>query len=56
MDEKELWARFCEGGKVADYLEYRNCVNATNKTELELSDKDNRTGTRDKGTEYRGVR
>ncbi len=52
MDEKELWERFCQGGKVEDYLEYRNCVNATNKTELEPSDKDNRTGARDKGTEY----
>ncbi len=56
MDEKELWARFCEGGKVADYLEYRNCVNANSKTELEPSDKDNCTGARDKGTEYWGVR
>lgn len=51
MDENELWQRFCEGGKVADYLEYRNCVNAVNKTELVESDKDNRTGSRDKGTE-----
>ena len=33
MDENELWQRFCEGGKVADYLEYRNCVNVVNKTE-----------------------
>ncbi len=55
MDEKELWARFCEGGKVADYLEYRNCVNVTNKTELEASDKDNCTGACDKGAEHRGI-
>lgn len=53
MDEKELWARFCEGGKVADYLEYRNCVNVINKTELEASDKDNCGGARDKGAEHR---
>lgn len=56
MNEKELWARFCEGGKVADYLEYRNCVNVINKTELKPSDKDNGIGSGDKGTEYRGVR
>ena len=53
MDENELWQRFCEGGKVADYLEYRNCVNVVNKTEQELRDKDNRTGSCNKGTEYR---
>ncbi len=53
MDENELWQRFCEGGKVSDYLRYRDCVNAVNKTELELSDKNNRTGSCDKGTEYR---
>lgn len=56
MDEKELWQRFCEGGKVADYLEYRKCVNAVNKTELEPLDKNNSTGSGYKGTEYRGSR
>lgn len=53
MDEKELWERFCAGGKVEDYLRYRSCVNAVNKTELEQSDKDNRTGACDTRTEYR---
>jgi hypothetical protein len=53
MDEKELWAKFCEGGKVADYLEYRNCVNASGKREKEPSDKDKRTGACDTRTEYR---
>ena len=53
MDENELWQRFCEGGKIADYLEYRSCVNAVNKTELEPRDKNNSTGSCNKRTEYR---
>lgn len=53
MDEKELWQKFCEGGKVLDYLEYRNCVNTANKTELENDGKDNGAGACDTRTEYR---
>lgn len=53
MDEKELWERFWANGRVEDYLRYRNCTNAVNKTELEQSDKDKCTGTGDTRTEYR---
>ena len=53
MDEKELWAKFCQGGKVQDYLEYRNCLNSAPKTELDNSDKDKRTGVGYTGAEYR---
>lgn len=53
MDEKELWAKFCQGGKVQDYLEYRNCVNSARKTELDKSDKDKCTGVGYTGAEYR---
>ncbi len=52
MNEKDLWEKFYQGGKIADYLEYRNCVNMKN-TELEESAEDNRTRTCDKRTEYR---
>lgn len=52
MDEKELWEKFRQGGKIADYIEYRNCVNMKN-TELEQSAENNCTGSCDKGTEYR---
>ena len=53
MDEKELWAKFCQGGKIQDYLEYRNCLNNAPKTELDKSDKNNCTGVGYTGTEYR---
>ncbi len=53
MNEQELWQKFLEGGKVADYLEYKNSVNMQNKTELENSGENNRTGISYKGTEYR---
>lgn len=53
MDEKELWAKFCQGGKIQDYLEYRNCVNSAPKTELDRCDKDKCTGVGNKGAEYR---
>jgi hypothetical protein len=53
MDENKLWEKFRENGRVADYLEYRNCVNSLDKTELETLDKDNGSGARHKGTEYR---
>lgn len=56
MDEKMLWQRFCENGSVEDYLNYRNCVASTDKMELESLDKNDRTGTRNKGTDHRGVR
>lgn len=52
MTEKELWERFYQGGKIADYIEYRNFVNMKN-TELEKSAENNCTGACDKGTEYR---
>ncbi len=52
MNEKELWEKFYKGGKIADYIEYRNCVNMKN-TELGKSAENNRTGTCYKGTEYR---
>ena len=52
MDENELWEKFQKGGKIADYMEYRNCVNMKN-TELEKRSEDNSTQTGDKGTEYR---
>lgn len=53
MDEKELWQRFCQGGRVEDYLEYRNCVNMQNKTETDKNAEDNCTGPGDTRTEYR---
>ena len=53
MDEKELWAKFCQGGKIHDYLEYRNCVNNALKTELDNSDKNKCTGACNTGAEYR---
>ncbi len=56
MDEKELWQKFYEGGKVADYLEYRNCVNTENNAELTESAQNDGTGTCNSGTEYRGIR
>ena len=52
MDEKELWEKFAKGGKIVDYIEYRNCVNMKN-TELEQLGEDNSTRTCNKGTEYR---
>ncbi len=53
MDENKLWEKFCENGKVSDYLEYRNCVNSIEKTELEIVDKNNGIGARNQRTEYR---
>jgi len=52
MNEKELWEKFQNGGKIADYIEYRNCINMKN-TELKESAEDNCAGTCYKGTEYR---
>jgi len=52
MDEKELWEKFYKGGKIADYIEYRNCVNMRN-SELGKSGEINCTGSCDQGTEYR---
>ncbi len=58
MNEEKLWQKFCENGTVADYLNYRNCVNSVadnmqQKTELKPLDKNNGTGARNKRTEYR---
>ncbi len=53
MDEKTLWQKFCENGKVVDYLTYRSCVNSVNQTELKPIDENNCTGSCDKRTEYR---
>lgn len=55
MNEKELWKKFEKGGKITDYIEYRNCVNMKN-TELEKRGEDYGSRTCDKGTEHRGVR
>jgi len=53
MNENELWQRFCENGRVSDYLEYKNTVNAAKNSELENLGENNSTGTGDKRTEYR---
>lgn len=53
MNEQEFWQKFLEGGKVADYLEYKNSVNAQNKTELENIAENNCTGIGDTRTEHR---
>ncbi len=53
LDENKMWERFCENGKIADYLLYRDCVNSLGKTEMEPCDKDNCTGTGYKGAECR---
>lgn len=53
MEEKELWQKFCDGGKIEDYLEYRNCVNMKINTELSKGGEDYRKGTCDKRTEHR---
>ncbi len=52
MNEKELWEKFYNGGKIADYLEYRICVNMKDE-ESENSGKNNRTGSCNQRTEYR---
>lgn len=52
MNEKELWERFAKGGKIADYIEYRNCVNMKIER-LENSGENNSTRTCNQGTEYR---
>ena len=52
MNEKELWEKFYKDGKIADYLEYRNCVNMKN-AELEQSAENNCTRTGNQRTEYR---
>ncbi len=52
MNEKELWDKFYKGGKIADYIEYRNCVNMK-KSELGKSGENNCTGSCNQGTEYR---
>jgi hypothetical protein len=53
VDEKELWERFCQNGRINDYLEYRNCVNSLEKTEMKPFGKANCTGSGHKGAEYR---
>lgn len=51
MNEKDLWEKFVKGGKIADYIEYRNCINM--KIEVtENSDENNGTRTSNQGTEY----
>ena len=52
MNEKELWEKFYSGGKIADYMAYRHCVNMK-KEEKENSGQNNCTGTCGQGTEYR---
>lgn len=51
MNEKELWEKFVKGGKIADYIEYRNCINM--KIEgTENSGENNGTRTCNQGTQY----
>ena len=52
MNEKELWEKFYKGGKIADYIEYRNCVNMKNEGSGK-SGENNCTGTCNQRTEYR---
>ncbi len=52
MNENELWEKFYKGGKIADYIEYRNCVNAKIE-EKDNSGKNNSPRTCNQGTEYR---
>ena len=52
MNENELWEKFYKGGKIADYIEYRNCVNMKNG-ETEKSGENNCAGPGNQGTEYR---
>lgn len=52
MEENELWQKFCQGGKVKDYLEYREFVNLKS-AEMKNSAENNCTGSCDKRTEYR---
>jgi hypothetical protein len=56
MNENKLWEKFWQNGRVSDYLEYREFVNSTAKTELDTVDKNNCTGACDTGAEHRGVR
>ncbi len=61
MNEKTLWQKFYENGKIEDYLKYRNFINKAqtidvnnmqNITELNTLDKDNGAGPCHKRTEY----
>ena len=52
MNENELWEKFYKGGKIADYIEYRNCVKMKNG-ETENRGENNGIGACDQGTEYR---
>ena len=52
MNEKEIWEKFCKGGKIADYIEYRNCVNIKNG-ESENRGENNGTGACGQRTDYR---
>ncbi len=59
MNEKTAWQRFETNGSVADYLEYKNCVNSKaqeSETELKTGAQNNCTGTRNTGADRRGVR
>ena len=53
MNQQELWQKFLEGGKIADYLEYKNALNSQGETELEKSGEDNCRGVSYKRTDYR---
>lgn len=52
MNENELWEKFYKGGKIEDYIEYRNCVNMKNG-EKKNRGENNCTGIGNQGTEYR---
>lgn len=56
MEGNALWAKFAKGGKINDYLEYRNYINGAEaevKTELTEIDQNQCIGISDKGTECR---
>ncbi len=59
MKDEILWAKFCQNGKVEDYLNYKNSVKqgiaqvSENITELNPLDENNGTRSCDTGTEYR---
>ena len=53
MDEKELWEKFAQDGKIDNYIEYRKHLEMLSKTELELCDENKCIGHCDKRTEYR---
>ncbi len=52
MDKNELWQKFCQDGRVEDYIAYKNAENVLMQTELEKDGKNNGAGAGNKGAEY----